>query len=41
LEKEDFDDVNKLRLLAQAASTSTHSCAPEEFRARFEHLGRT
>ena len=41
LEKEDFDDVNKLRLLAQAASTATHSCAPEEFRARFEHLGRT
>jgi 6-phosphofructokinase 1 len=38
LEKEDFDDAEKLRLLAQAASTSTHKCAPEEFRARFEHL---
>jgi 6-phosphofructokinase 1 len=38
LEKEDFEDGNKLRLLAQAASTQSHSCAPEEFRAKFEYL---
>jgi 6-phosphofructokinase 1 len=40
LEKEDFEDADKLRLLAQAASSASHGCAPEEFRARFEHLGR-
>jgi 6-phosphofructokinase 1 len=38
LEKEDFEDANKLRLLAQAASTPSHSCAPEDFCAKFGHL---
>jgi 6-phosphofructokinase 1 len=38
LEKEDLEDIEKLRLLAQAASSQTQDCAPEEFRARFQHL---
>ncbi len=38
LEKEDLDDPDKLRLLAQAASSRERLCTPEEFRARFQHL---
>jgi 6-phosphofructokinase 1 len=38
LENEDLDDPEKLRLLAQAASSRERLCTAEEFRARFEHL---
>ncbi len=38
LEKEDLEDSNKLGLLAQAASSPGHDCAPEEFHSRFRHL---
>jgi ATP-dependent phosphofructokinase / diphosphate-dependent phosphofructokinase len=38
LEKEDLEDAEKLRLLAQAASSSSRNCTPEEFRSRFHHL---
>ena len=38
LEKEDLEDSAKLGLLAQAASSLGHDCAPEEFRSRFCHL---
>jgi hypothetical protein len=38
LEKEDFDDPEKLRLLAQAASSDKKDYAPDEFRSRFQHL---
>jgi ATP-dependent phosphofructokinase / diphosphate-dependent phosphofructokinase len=38
LEKEDFDDGEKLRLLAEAASSFSQRCTPEEFRSRFQHL---
>lgn len=38
LEKEDFSDANKLRLLAQAASSDKYFCNPEEFRARYQYL---
>ena len=38
LEKEDLEDGEKLRLLAQAASSPSRNCAPEEFRSRFHHL---
>ena len=38
LEKEDLEDAEKLRLLAQAASSPSHVCTPEEFRSRFQHL---
>jgi 6-phosphofructokinase 1 len=35
LEKEDFEDADKLRLLAQAASSPNNSCGAEEFRTKF------
>jgi len=35
LEKEDFEDADKLRLLAQAASPPGTSCGAEEFRVKF------
>jgi ATP-dependent phosphofructokinase / diphosphate-dependent phosphofructokinase len=38
LEKEDFSDANKLRLLAQASSSDTYSCTPDEFRDRYQYL---
>jgi 6-phosphofructokinase 1 len=38
LEKEDLDDPEKLRLLAEAASSQTQRCSPEDFRARFLRL---
>ena len=38
LEKEDFSDEEKLRLLAQAASSDEYFCSTEEFRDRFQHL---
>jgi 6-phosphofructokinase 1 len=38
LEREDFEDQEKLRLLAQAASSHGKSCSPDEFRTRFQHL---
>jgi 6-phosphofructokinase 1 len=41
LEKEDFEDPEKLKLLAQAASSSAKSCTAHEFRLRFEHLLNT
>ena len=41
LEKEDFADAEKLKLLAQAASTPSHTTTPSEFRSRFEHLVST
>jgi ATP-dependent phosphofructokinase / diphosphate-dependent phosphofructokinase len=41
LEKEDFEDPEKLKLLAQAASSRAKSCTPHEFRTRFEHLLNT
>jgi 6-phosphofructokinase 1 len=41
LEGEDFEDQEKLRLLAQAASSRSKSCSPDEFRTRFQHLVST
>ncbi len=38
LEKEDFRDDEKLRQLAQAASSAQHYCAPEQFRDRYQYL---
>jgi 6-phosphofructokinase 1 len=38
LEREDLEDAEKLRLLAQAASSSGKSCTADEFRSRFQHL---
>jgi 6-phosphofructokinase 1 len=38
LEKEDFEDEAKLRLLAQAASSKSASLTPDEFKSRFQHL---
>ena len=38
LEREDLEDPEKLRLLAQTASTRSKQCTPDEFRARFQHL---
>ncbi|MGH7826196.1 MAG: diphosphate--fructose-6-phosphate 1-phosphotransferase [Candidatus Binatia bacterium] len=38
LEKEDFEDENKLRLLAQAASSRDKLCSPDQFRNRFQYL---
>jgi 6-phosphofructokinase 1 len=38
LEREDFEDGEKLRLLAQTASSRSNLCTPEEFRSRFQHL---
>jgi 6-phosphofructokinase 1 len=38
LEKEDLEDGEKLRLLAEAASSRSQRCTPEDFRARFLHL---
>jgi ATP-dependent phosphofructokinase / diphosphate-dependent phosphofructokinase len=38
LEKEDFENEEKLNLLARAASSPDKSCQPEEFRSRFQHL---
>jgi 6-phosphofructokinase 1 len=38
LEKEDFTDEEKVRILAQAASSQKHFCSPEEFRDRFQYL---
>jgi 6-phosphofructokinase 1 len=38
LEKEDFADEEKVRILAQAASSQKHFCSPEEFRNRFQYL---
>jgi 6-phosphofructokinase len=38
LESEDFADEEKLRLLAQTASSSAKLCSPEEFRNRFQYL---
>jgi hypothetical protein len=38
LEKEDFADDDKIRLLAQSASTEKYFCSPEEFRDRYQYL---
>ena len=38
LEKEDFSDADKLRLLAQAASSDKYFCTPDEFRGRYQYL---
>jgi 6-phosphofructokinase 1 len=38
LEKEDFEDAEKLRTLAQAASSTNNICSPEEFTNRFQYL---
>jgi 6-phosphofructokinase 1 len=38
LEKEDFKDEDKLRQLAQAATTPQHFCSPEQFRDRYQYL---
>ena len=38
LEKEDFRDEEKLRQLAEAASSANHFCAPEQFRDRYQYL---
>lgn len=38
LEKEDFRDDEKLRQLAQAASSAEHLCTPDEFRERYQYL---
>jgi ATP-dependent phosphofructokinase / diphosphate-dependent phosphofructokinase len=38
LEKEDFRDEEKLRQLAQAASSAQHFCTPEQFRDRYRYL---
>jgi 6-phosphofructokinase 1 len=38
LEREDFRDEEKLRQLAQAASTANHFCTPDEFRDRYQYL---
>jgi 6-phosphofructokinase 1 len=38
LEREDLDDKDKLRVLAEAASSPSQRYSPDEFRARFQHL---
>jgi ATP-dependent phosphofructokinase / diphosphate-dependent phosphofructokinase len=38
LEHEDFADNEKLRLLAQAASSKDKLCSPEEFKSRYQYL---
>ena len=38
LEHEDFADHEKLRLLAQAASSKDKLCSPEEFKSRYQYL---
>ncbi len=38
LEKEDFTDEEKVRILAQAASSDEHFCSPDEFSSRFRYL---
>jgi len=38
LEKEDFADEEKVRILAQAASSEKHFCSPDEFRNRYQYL---
>jgi 6-phosphofructokinase 1 len=38
LEREDFEDKEKLRALARAASTKKKTLSPEEFRNRFHYL---
>ena len=38
LEREDLEDQDKLRVLAEAASSASKICNPDEFRARFQHL---
>ncbi len=38
LEREDFADPEKLRLLAQAASSDKALCSPEQFRDRYQYL---
>jgi hypothetical protein len=38
LEREDFEDEERLRLLAQAASSKTTPITPDEFKTRFQHL---
>ena len=38
LEKEDFEDDEKLGALARAASTQNEVCPPDEFRRRFQYL---
>jgi 6-phosphofructokinase 1 len=38
LEREDLEDKDKLRVLAEATSSHSKSCSPDEFRARFQHL---
>ena len=38
LEKEDFADEEKVRILAQAASSEKHFCSPDEFRTRYQYL---
>ncbi|MBM4264429.1 MAG: 6-phosphofructokinase [Deltaproteobacteria bacterium] len=40
LEKADFIDDEKLRMLAQAASSASHFCAPNEFYDRYCYLTR-
>jgi 6-phosphofructokinase 1 len=38
LEREDLDDPEKLRLLAEAASSQNQVYTPDQFRAKFQHL---
>jgi 6-phosphofructokinase len=38
LEKEDFADEEKVRVLAQAASSQKQLCTPEDFKNRFQYL---
>ena len=38
LEREDFRDEEKLRQLAQAATSPQHFCSPEQFRDRYQYL---
>jgi 6-phosphofructokinase 1 len=38
LEREDFRDDEKLRQLAQAASSAKYFCSPEQFRDRYQYL---
>jgi hypothetical protein len=38
LEREDFSDNEKIRLLAQAAASEKHLCSVDEFRDRYQYL---
>jgi ATP-dependent phosphofructokinase / diphosphate-dependent phosphofructokinase len=38
LEREDFADDEKLRLLGQAASSKDKLCSPDEFKSRYQYL---